>query len=657
MTGSLPGIFVLLLLTLSFWGWGHYAARHFYGPTFVGWFYPVVLGMAVACVIGGVGNALGIATPFFLWAIIVSGALLAVPALRHFRVDHAEMPWFLLVTGSSLAILVFLGATLLPSSLFNYHDDFHTYLARPIRMLQTGTLAGGWFDLLGWDSLGGQAFFQGFLLLALPIEYIHGLDAVLCFALAVALAGELARRLDVHVLFAITAMVILITMNPMIVNVSTVYTGAVLIQGTLLAALLWHDAMSAQTARVPWRPAIAVGLFLAALATLKLTLALYSAMFFLLWMLGNLIFYRERMRVAISSVLVVMLAALAAIAPWLMLHREHLLTALTRLLGGPHENTGGGGLGLARLLDLFRYWNYPINPYGGKHYYYSLVVSGLLAAGIVALVLIWRRTKSSSSAYRIPVFAAGISSTLVYLIFPIQIDSTTAIRYASPILIALVPFVVAASGRSLRKRTESPYTFFGVTVPIAITCTTFLASATLLFGAILQKRFDTLLEKRTLIAHPISTEDIRYSAYALGPPAKQSVRQAQDVTEPGAGILSHISQSFHLDFVRNPILAAYNTALLAPWFDMPLDAGTDTIRRFLLDRGIKYIIWEQAGFGTTDIGQLGHFLSHPHPFYKRYAHQALSFHGTLMRLTDNSAVIYRNNDLLVLRLSEHSPTR
>src|SRR3990172_8807171 len=156
MTTFFSEISVLLMLALSLWGWGCFTARRLHGSSSVGWFYPVALGMAVVSVMGGIGNSLGISSSFFLWAIIFVGGLLAVPALRDFRVDRVDSSWLLVLGGASSVVLVFLNATLIPSFVFNYHDDFHTYLARPLRMLQTGTLTGGWFDSLGWDSLGGQ---------------------------------------------------------------------------------------------------------------------------------------------------------------------------------------------------------------------------------------------------------------------------------------------------------------------------------------------------------------------------------------------------------------------------------------------------------------------------------------------------------------------
>jgi hypothetical protein len=460
----------------------------------------------------------------------------------------------------------------------------------------------------------------------------------------------LSKRLGVHLLFAVTAMAILVLINPMMVNTSTLYAGAVIIQGMLFAALLWHDAMLTQPTRVPRGPAIAIGLFLATLVGLKLTLAVFAGFFLLLWLLGNLIFYRER-RAVFMSAFTALLTAVVAIAPWLGLHRENLLTVLTGFFGGKFANTGDSDLALMPLRDMFTFWNYDLR-YGGKYFYYSLLIAGLLAAGTAALIRIWRRRNSESDAYLVPVLAASISTVLIYLIFPYQIDLQTAVRYTCPVLLAVVPFAVAASGRFFQKGAGSNGIFSGVTVPTVIVSTFFLIAATIMFGEVLQKRFSTLLEKRTLIAHLVTKNDINYCTDALSPRAKENVRLAQDVTEPGTGILTSISQSFNLDFARNHVLVESDSALLVPWFDLSLNADADTFRSYLLNRGVRYVIWEHTGFGINSYPEVARFLTHPILIFRRLASRSLSFRRQLRELSSNSAVIYNKNNIIVLDLKK-----
>src|SRR5262249_22102300 len=95
-----------------------------------------------------------------------------------------------------LALIAGAGAclTLMPTTLFNAGDDFHTYVPRVMRMVQTGSVGGNAFDASGLDSLGSQSFFHGFFLRGMSIEWLNGFDAVACFTMLLLLAAEVSMR-------------------------------------------------------------------------------------------------------------------------------------------------------------------------------------------------------------------------------------------------------------------------------------------------------------------------------------------------------------------------------------------------------------------------------------------------------------------------------
>jgi hypothetical protein len=66
--------------------------------------------------------------------------------------------WAYVVVTTGLA--VFLTATLLPTLVFNFHDDFLVYLPRIVRMRQAGSLGGNPFEQFGLSDFGVQAFFK-----------------------------------------------------------------------------------------------------------------------------------------------------------------------------------------------------------------------------------------------------------------------------------------------------------------------------------------------------------------------------------------------------------------------------------------------------------------------------------------------------------------
>ena len=80
------------------------------------------------------------------------------------------------------AVMLFAIVTQLPPRLFNFQDDLQKYLAHPVRMLATGTMAGSPLSALGSETLGGQAFLHGFILSALPLPYVTASTPFLGFS-------------------------------------------------------------------------------------------------------------------------------------------------------------------------------------------------------------------------------------------------------------------------------------------------------------------------------------------------------------------------------------------------------------------------------------------------------------------------------------------
>ena len=58
---------------------------------------------------------------------------------------------------------IFTIATQLPPSIYNFHDDYQKYFAYPVRMVETGTVFGSPLSAMGLQTLGAQAFLDGFV--------------------------------------------------------------------------------------------------------------------------------------------------------------------------------------------------------------------------------------------------------------------------------------------------------------------------------------------------------------------------------------------------------------------------------------------------------------------------------------------------------------
>jgi len=153
----------------ALFGWGR-VLRHFLGMADGSWAVTIALGMALWVSMGGLLNLTRLAEPRSLTAMLVIGIILFLFSLWNARKSWPDsLPQGQVLAGRALlmavaiGVLAFVIATQLPPAAYNYHDDFQKYLSHPVRMLQTGTLFGSPLSAIGLETLGGQAFLQGFV--------------------------------------------------------------------------------------------------------------------------------------------------------------------------------------------------------------------------------------------------------------------------------------------------------------------------------------------------------------------------------------------------------------------------------------------------------------------------------------------------------------
>src|SRR5206468_1640844 len=171
--------------------------------------------------------------------------------------------------------------TLMPTTLFNAGDDFHTYAPRVVRMVQTGSVGGNAFDASGLDSLGSQSFFHGFFLFESSIELLNGFDAVACFTLLLLLVAEVSLRWRLPWYVGTMAVICVLAINPQYVNISPLYSGALLVAGLIACGAMLGTALSTGRSRPAFRAEVTLALIASTLATLKVTLAFFTLLYLL----------------------------------------------------------------------------------------------------------------------------------------------------------------------------------------------------------------------------------------------------------------------------------------------------------------------------------------------------------------------------------------
>ncbi len=641
---------MLIFFALGAYGWGRALACFLRAPLFRVHSFCVVAGLAVLNILGGWLNLLKLATTPALFALLAGGALFALVDLWRRKPWAAtvgrQRPSLVILLPLLIALVFTIGAAafLIRPLAFNHYDDFITYLPRVLRMVQTGTLAGNPLETLGTDSLGGQAFFQGFFLPVRDVRILHVFDAVACLGLALFLVAELAVRWRLPVSVGATAVLLLAVLNPQCVNVSSVYSGVV----AGLALVVTGAALAARLSGA--RPARPLELLLAALAallvTLKVTSAFFAAFYLSLLFLGLLV-AGGPWRLVLKSALTVLIATTLFTGPWLMLHLPTYALAqaaaepftVQATLAARYPSLTAHAI--PQLLSSTKlFW-------GDSILSFNILVLLGLAAGAVALVAARGQAGRRKRAL-VSVAAVGLAALTVYLLNAHLFSVDNAIRYSCATLIT----TVVTAGLLLPKWTRAGVGAARRHRRIVIGTALFLAGAILLFGASFLRRIRTARESRVLIAYPLDEEFRRYCAWMLSERPASYYQSVQAKIEPGATVLAWMTTPFHLDFSRHRFLTLSEAALLNPAVRFPAGIGPEELRAYLKRLGVRYVWQQLPGPGVRTVESWKQDLRAVDVVYRQLAEYAVYFHETLAPLLAQSKTVHRDDVSVLVDLGE-----
>jgi hypothetical protein len=506
------GIFAAAAFMLYGWGW--LARRVLRAPT-ASWPATAGSGMAALVFLGGVLNLVRLAVP---WALACLGAVgigfgaLGIWKDRPKKPDLNGLAWFVVPAIALICVI----ATQVPPQAYNVRDDFQKYFSHPVRMLETGTVFGSRLNDIGLDTLGGQAFLDGFAAAFFPIQYINGVDAALALFLCMMLANEFKNILATLSVGAI---------NPQYVNISTIYTGSFLI----MAALMEDSAGAAVT-----------GLLYAGMAALKGTFLLFAGVH-----LAAASFVR-----GFKWTLKVGLWGLVFVSPWIAVHAPHYIYAFS------------GGLGVAdhgvRVEERFNLFSTTSLDYGSTPLDYTGL---MIAVGLCGVMIARVRRRIEMTA------AACFASIATYLFIlyvsgPRDAGYAHALRYFTPFAIGIAP--VAFGAAALEFSNKPQYRWI-----VAVVATVPLLG----FVPSLRDRVEESIHFGSELAFSWLAPAAGYLDYnreVLFGDMRQRVAAAQSKVPPGEEVLAWINAPFYLNFKRNRVDDIEPGAgVIVPWAKLP----------------------------------------------------------------------------------------
>ena len=614
----------VLLLLAAFHGWGCLVHTWAYRAKPTGWAYPSALGIAFLIAVGGLLNSVHLARTPVLLALLAAGLGLTLFFVTRIVITRKQnnqpllplpkrLDWNTVGNLAYLALLLlvfsFLVITLLPTSTFNFHDDFHIYLMWPIRMLETGTLGGNPFDHTGLSSLGGQSFMQGLLLSVAPLADINGFDAILCQLLALGLIKELGDRLKVHSVFILLACFLALVINPQYVNVTSLYSATLMLLGLTWATLLLTEPTAPSDKSAVFRGAVPCSLFFAALLALKTTFVFTAPLFWIASLAGSLWLRTEKRPVLLAHIASAG-GTIVFLLPWLAVHLDRYILKIHYILNNIHYSLSTSLLTKGDVLSrLFSNKNLL---YGNTYLDY-LMVAAMLCLTLTAAGWFSRQHKEKrNTSFLVPFLALLISVLFTYpLYYKLTFFSAWLyVRYTSPLLLGAGAIAVLLAGLFWqegygRRQKQSK----GASVLMAIGSLLLLCQLTIigLFGETFLERIQVAVSEKTLLSFPLAHDQqyVNYNTYALSEEAQREISTIQSVVPADESILAWIAMPMHLDFRRNKIFATAEYGLSNSLLVMPVEEGTEAMRRFFQKLGIRYIMWQYQGYGMKPPTQYG----------------------------------------------------
>ncbi|MBF0179317.1 MAG: hypothetical protein HQM03_04725 [Magnetococcales bacterium] len=595
-------IVLMFLFTLALHGWGSLVLAWCHGRERPFRFaYPVVMGMAIWIFLGAFLQIMRLATGWMIDLMVVVGLGMAVwlTLLPAYRVKGlaglARLPlrsrrrdiWKELSYSVIACTALFLFIYLTPELSFNYGDDLDTYFNIVVGLINYGTLTGQPFHSVGNSAVGGMAFLQGFFAAHLPIAYVGTLDHVFAPILGLILLKEIAEEFEVPSHSLLGAMLLFLVINPQIVNVSVVYTGAVVVMGMSLAAIRLFTTLETAILRQQLLASVPVALFAGALLPLKFTFVTFIVIFLII---SIIILFKRSLSVRDAALIVFLGAGIMVMESlaWSMPFQDKLAILMGGSGVGSNEPSNSLTFNLVRYT-VFLFQNNQLF-YGGQPIYYTLIV--LMLFGIV----IWswwilRRDNGHRGVAVVLLATCSASFASYFLMGPIagRIDDMgTAIRYAIPNLLGIAPVAIILVQILTKNKIKN----------IIINC--ILVIICISFGDTLIKRIATSVKYNHCISFPVAsnTEYRKGIQTVLDVSFKEEMRRIQAHVPPGKTILAVTPSTFHLDFERNPIKIA-DTGINNK--NITSDSSTEDVRQLFLKAGIHSLILKFRGFGVKDI--------------------------------------------------------
>lgn len=599
-------------------------------------FFTTSIGLAIICFLGGILNSLRIASLMNLWLILILGICLMLfqtllkPRRPQRQISFrgftpADIFMFFLV----LITMIVLLKGICISQYFNSGDDLLKYFARPLRMIQTGTLGGDPFNAQGMDSLGGHDFFNAFVLLFGGLELFNNFDAIFCLILCLLLLRDAAVILGCPVWSGCIAALFCLLIPPQQVNISSLYSSVLMIM-TFMLVMIRLNSIPLYPRSIHCLEILPAALCCSAALSFKNTLIF----FLFLYTLGLFIYYFIKRQYWLVSFYIIIV--ILCMIPWLWVNKQIFVA------GGRSAEISSimyGGSLMRAAKNFLHLFSNEFLFYGG----HALIYSYLTLMSLILLVLKYFRQLLTPKVF--PLSLGSMILIGLYFVYPFVMPFDLGIRYMIPIFIPVVSLVLilVMSHLTWKRRIDR-------IIIVLIVFSLFFTSY--FFLPEFSQRLDGVVENKTILSFPYKywRSDRKLLLQVL-PSRCHDVINLQEKVPPGRTILYWASDPYALDFRRNRIfMIGGGTGLTARWLGLELTMQTEQLKQWLKRYEIEYIIWENRSRFIEKYWGYKELSQSPYIVRKRIGQYACFLLDHLHEISGQSKIIYHDGQSVIVEL-------
>jgi len=622
----------IFILAGGFAGWGMLFGRGLLGRDGGDLGEWMAWGVAGTIALGGLANLFHWISATLLLGYTAVGVVYFLaeiwrrPHLRDRSVDgpsrDGRKTWIRLWFGAVVCLILVRLAAAAHSTFHHSWDDHYAYLAFPHQMLQTGGLTPDPYSNRRLVStLGGMPLLNAFALAAFKEESVGLIDqGVGLIGVLLGAAGLMRSRGISSTAWLVPASLLLVDRAPFF-NLSGILTPVMLL-------LAIHRALG-RSDEVRWigRAAL-LGLLTAALCAIKSTLIPIAFFLFAVDFLD-----RCKRREAWRALPIEVATGLACLIPWMIALKQSSGTYLYPLLGRGVEGARGGtylppNYDFTPAFLLRNYWLGFTDPV-------TLATILFLATALASMM--GRKIKpdgrrSEDVAILLsPLFSLGLMLWMF--------DKLMAIRYLHSIFLATMIVAIAVllrRGVGLRRRHRQAILTFG--------CIAFFAGARI---------------KDSRISYQVAGGQILAGLKGrpyVDPEVRASYARMQQSVPEGEPILTHLADSYLLDFRRNRIYMTDWPGGASPGSKMPLFRGPEPLAEYLIEQGIRFVAFSYADSARRKEPKPQAEESTESTTWERITFIHLDdFRSSLEALRRSRGHAYQDGELVVIDLSTRAP--